>query len=145
MQYLNPYPVLSSKASSSLAPQMSKREALIERSKKLSRSELGPAGKKRRRELERGRQSKERRLWVWRKGGWFGRDGEEKRTERVLGLGLKKRGPNMGFDDESVRRSGGMKTNDIGKKDFQSENTSIFHSLFTQNYTWPKKLELMEE
>ena len=78
-------------------------------------------------------------MWVWRKGGGgFGRDGEEKRTKRVLGLGLKKRGPNMDFDDESVRRSGGMKTNDIGKKDFQSENTSIFHSLFTQNYTWPR-------
>ena len=45
-------------------------------------------GKKRRRELERGRRRKERRLWVWRKGGGgFGRDGEEKRTERVLGLG----------------------------------------------------------
>ena len=27
-------------------------------------------------------------LWVWRKGGGgFDRDGEEKRTERVLGLG----------------------------------------------------------
>ena len=118
---------------------MSKREALIERSKKPSWSELGPVGKKRRRELERGRRRKERRLWVWRKGGGgFGRDGEEKRTKRVLGLGLKKRGPNMGFDDESVRRSGGMKTNDIGKRDFQSDNTSIFHSLFTQNYTWPR-------
>ena len=69
---------------------MSKREALIERSKKPSRSELGPVGKKRRRELERGRRRKERRLWVWRKGGGgFGRDGEEKRTERVLGLGGK--------------------------------------------------------
>ena len=125
---------------------MWKREALIERSKKPSRSELGPVGKKRRRELERGRRRKERRLWAWRKGGGgFGRDGEEMRTERVLSFGLKKRGPNMGFDDESVRRSGGMKTNDIGKRDFQSDNTSIFHSLFTQNYTWPKKLELMEE
>ena len=51
----------------------------------------------------------------------------------------------MGFDDESVRRSGGSKIDDIGKRDFQSDNTSIFHSLFTQNYTWPKKLELMEE
>ena len=52
-------PVLSCKTSSSLAPQVSKREALIERSKKLSRSELGPVGKKRRRELERGRRRKE--------------------------------------------------------------------------------------
>ena len=51
----------------------------------------------------------------------------------------------MGFDDESVRRSGGLKTDDIGKRDFQSDDTSIFQSLFTQNYTWPKKLELMEE
>ena len=146
MRYLKP--VLSCKTSSSLAPQVWKREALIERSKKPSRSELGPVGKKRRRELERGRRRKERRLWVWvwrKGGGGFGRDGEVKRIERVLGLGLKKSGPNMGFDDESVRRSGGLKIDDIGKRDFQSDNTSIFHSLFTQNYTWPKKLELMEE
>ena len=134
MRYSNP--VLSCKTSSSLAPQVSKREALIERSKKPSRSELGPVGKKRRRELERGRRRKERRLWVWRKGGaaaaaaWFrfGRDGDEKRRERVLGLGLKKSGPNMGFESESesVRRSGGLKTDDIGKRDFQSDESSIF-------------------
>ena len=37
----------------------------------------------------------------------------------------------MGFDDESVRRSGGLIIDDIGKRDFQSDNTSIFHSLFT--------------
>ena len=136
MRYSNP--ILSCKTSSSLAPQVSKREALIERSKKPSRSELGPVGKKRRRELERGRRRKERRLWVWRKGGgaaaaaWFrfGRDGDEKRRERVLGLGLKKSGPNMGFESESesVRRSGGLKTDDIGKRDFQSDDSSIFHS-----------------
>ena len=71
------------------------------------------------------------RLWVWRKGGGgFGRDGEVKRIERVSGLGLKKRGPNMGFESESesVRRSGGLKTDDIGKRDFQSGESSIFHS-----------------
>ena len=68
-----------------------------------------------------------------------------KRTERVLGFRLKKRGPNMGFDYESMRRSGGLKTDDIGKRVFWSADTSIFHSLFTQNYTWSKKLELMEE
>lgn len=129
MRYSNP--VLSCKTSSSLAPQVSKREALIERSKKPSRSELGPVGKKRRRELERGRRRKERRLWVWvwRKGGAaFGRDGEVKRRERVLGLGLKKSGPNMGFESESesVRRSGGLKTDDIGKRDFHSDDSSIF-------------------
>ena len=112
---------------------MSKQEALTERSKKPSRLELGPVGKKRRRELERGRRRKERRLWVWRKGGGgFGRDGEEKRIERVLGLGLKKSVPNMGFEFEFVRRSGGLKTDNIGKRDFQSDDTSIFHSL-TQN------------
>ena len=68
-----------------------------------------------------------------------------KRTERVLGFRLKKRGPNMSFDDESMRRSEGLKTDDIGKRVFRSADTSSFHSLFTQNYTWPKKLELMEE
>ena len=130
-------PVLSCKTSSSLAPQVWKREALIERRKKPSRSELGPVGKKRRRELERGRRRKERRLWVWvwrKGGGGFGRDGEVKRRERVLGLGLKKRGPNMGFESESesVRRSGGLKTDDIGKRDFQSGESSIFHS-FTRS------------
>ena len=78
----------------------------------------------------------ERWWWVWQR--WRG-------DENRKGFGLKKRGPNMGFDDESVRRSGGLKIDDIGKRDFQSDNTSIFHSLFTQNYTWPKKLELMEE
>ena len=86
-------PVLSCKTSSSLAPQVWKREALIERRKKPSRSELGPVGKKRRRELERGRRRKESRLWVWvwrKGGGGFGRDGEVKRIERVSGLGLKK-------------------------------------------------------
>ena len=131
MRYSNP--VLSCKTSSFLAPQVSKREALTERSKKPSRSELGPVGKKRRRELERGRRRKERRLWVWvwrKGGGGFGRDGEVKRIERVLGLGLKKSGPNMGFESESesVRRSGGLKTDDIGKRDFQSGESSIFHS-----------------
>ena len=83
-------------------------------------------GKKRRRELVRGRRRKERRLWVWvwRKGGaaWFrfGSDGEVKRRERVLGLGLKKSGPNMGFEFEfeSVKGSRGLKTDDIGKRDF---------------------------
>ena len=129
MRYSNP--VLSCKTSSFLAPQVSKREALIERSKKPSRSELGPVGKKRRRELERGRRRKERRLWVWvwrKGGGGFGRDGEVKRRERVLGIGLKKSGPNMGFESESesVRRSGGLKTDDIGKRDFQSDESSIF-------------------
>ena len=128
-------PVLSCKTSSSLAPQVWKREALIERSKKPSRSELGPVGKKRRRELERGRRRKERRLWVWvwrKGGGGFGRDGEVKRRERVLGLGLKKSGPNMGFESESesVRRSGGLKTDDIGKRDFQSDESSIFFTQF---------------
>ena len=110
---------------------------MIERRKKPSRSELGPVGKKRRRELERGRRRKERRLWVWvwrKGGGGFGRDGEVKRRERVLGLGLKKSGPNMGFESESesVRRSGGLKTDDIGKRDFQSGESSIFHS-FTRS------------
>ena len=53
-----------------------------------------------------------------------------KRRERVLGLGLKKSGPNMGFESESesVTRSGGLKTDDIGKRDFQSDDSSIFHS-----------------
>lgn len=51
-----------------------------------------------------------------------------KRRERVLGLGLKKSGPNMGFESESesVRRSGGLKTDDIGKRDFHSDDSSIF-------------------
>ena len=60
-------------------------------------------------------------IWDWRKGGttWFRfeRDGEVKRRERVLGFGLKKSGPNMGFESESesVRGSGGLKTDDIRK------------------------------
>ena len=55
-----------------------------------------------------------------------------KRRERVLGLGLKKSGPNMGFESESesVRRSGGLKTDDIGKRDFQSDESSIFFTQF---------------
>ena len=74
------------KTSSSLVPQMSKQEALIERSKKPSWSKLGPVGKKRR-ELERGRRRKVRRFWVWRKGGGgFGRDGEEKENRKGFGF-----------------------------------------------------------
>ena len=36
----------------------------------------------------------------------------------------------MGFESESesVRGSGGLKTDDIGKWDFQSNDSSIFHS-----------------
>ena len=61
----------SGKTSSSLAPQVSKREALIERSKKPSRSELGPVGKKRRRELERGRRRKESWEFLLSSGNFF--------------------------------------------------------------------------
>ena len=43
-----------------------------------------------------------------------------KRRLRVLRFGLKKSGSNMGFESksESVRGSGGLKTDDIGKWDF---------------------------
>ena len=75
------FPLLSCKTSSSLAPQMLKREALIER----------------------------------REGGSWKVSGEGRRG----GCGF---GGKVGFDDESVRRSGGLKTDD----------------------TWSKKLELME-
>ena len=53
-----------------------------------------------------------------------------KRKERVLGLGLKKSGANIGFESESesVKGSGGLKTDDIRKRDFQSDDSSIFHS-----------------
>lgn len=45
------------------------------------------------------------------------REGEEKRRVVVLGFGLKNRGPNIeGFE----RRSGGLKTDEIGKRDFHS-------------------------
>ena len=43
-------------------------------------------GKKGRWELERGRRRKERRLWVWRKGGGFGKDGEEKENRKGFGF-----------------------------------------------------------
>ena len=75
------FPLFSCKTSSSLAPQMLKREALIERREGGSWKVSGEG----------------------RRGGW--------------GFGGK-----VGFDDESVRRSGGLKTDD----------------------TWSKKLELME-
>ena len=41
----------------------------------------------------------------------------------------------MGFESESesVRRSGGLKTDDIGKRDFQSDESSIF---FTRSSCW---------
>lgn len=37
-----------------------------------------------------------------------------------LGLGLKIRGPRMGFREGFERRRGGLKTEEIGKRDFHS-------------------------
>lgn len=46
----------------------------------------------------------------------------EKRGVRVLGEGLKKRGPREGFEE---MRSGGVKTEEIGHIDFHSSEKSI--------------------
>lgn len=37
-----------------------------------------------------------------------------------LGLGLKMRGPRMGLSEGFERRRGGLKTDEIGKRDFHS-------------------------
>lgn len=57
----------------------------------------------------------------WGRGGrWGRRQEEEKRTAAELGSGLKMRGPRMGLSEGFERRRGGLKTDEIGKRDFHS-------------------------
>lgn len=53
------------------------------------------------------------------------REGEDSRSVRVWFTGLKRSGPRIGLVEGPESRSGGVKTSEIGNKDFQSVEKSI--------------------
>lgn len=82
-------------------------------------------GREESKEEVRRKRGKER----WGRGEEGGkREGEQKRQVIVSGMGLKTRGPTVGLVEGPERRSGDLKTAEIGNKDFHSSDKSIISS-----------------